>query len=48
MKEKPLYFIDLSLRMFLLVFIQIRWIGTGSHPHEKSMSSIILYPAFYE
>ena len=31
-----------------LVFIRIRWIGTGSHPYEKSMSSIVLYPVFYE
>ncbi len=31
-----------------LVFIRIRWIGTGSHPYEKTMSSIVFYPAFYE
>ena len=31
-----------------LVFIRIRWIGTGSHPYGKPMSSIELYPAFYE
>ena len=31
-----------------LVFIRIRWIGTGSHPFENTMSSTELYPAFYE
>ena len=30
-----------------LVLIRIRWIGTGSHPYEKTMSSIVFYPAFY-
>ena len=30
-----------------LVFIRIRWIKTGSYPSEKTMSSIVLYPAFY-
>ena len=34
--------------ILFLVFIRIRWIGTGSHPYEKTMSSIVLYPAFYE
>ena len=33
---------------FVIVFIRIRWIGTGSHPYEKTMSSIVLYPVFYE
>ena len=31
-----------------LVFIRIWWIGTSSHPYEKTMSSIVLCPAFYE
>ena len=31
---------------FFLVFIRIRWIGTGPHPYKKTMSSIVLYPAF--
>ena len=34
--------------IFFLVFIRIRWIGTGSHPYEKTMSSIVLYPSFYK
>ena len=25
----------------------IPWIRTGSHPYEKIMSSIVLYPVFY-
>ena len=28
--------------------INIRWIRPGSHPYGKTMSSIELYPAFYE
>ena len=32
----------------ILVFIRIRWIGIDSHPYEKTMTSIVLYPAFYE
>ena len=28
--------------------INIRWNRTGSHPYEKVMSSIVLYPVFYE
>ncbi len=28
--------------------IYIWWIRTGSHPYEKTMSSIVLYPVFYE
>ena len=28
--------------------ILIWWIRTGSYPYEKTMSSIVLYPAFYE
>ena len=28
--------------------INIRWIRSGSHPYEKSMSSIVLYPVFYK
>ena len=32
----------------ILVFTRIRWIGTGSHPYEKTMCSIVLYTAFYE
>ena len=28
--------------------INIRWIRTSSHPYEKIMSSIVLYPVFYE
>ena len=31
-----------------LVFNRIRWIGTGSHQYEKTLSSIVFYPAFYE
>ena len=31
-----------------LVFIRIQWIGTGSHAYEKTMSSIVSYPIFYE
>ena len=38
---------ELAVRLFL-VFIRIRWIRTGSHPCKKTMSSIALYPAFYE
>ena len=28
--------------IYFLVFIRIRWIGTGSHPYEKTMSSTVL------
>ena len=28
--------------------INIRWVRTGSHPYEKLMSSIVLYPVLYE
>ena len=28
--------------------INIWWIRTGSHPYEKIMSRIVLYPAFEE
>ena len=28
--------------------INVQWIRTGSHPYEKIMSIIVLYPAFYE
>ena len=28
--------------IFFLIFIRIRWIGNGSHPYEKTMSSIVL------
>ena len=43
--------------LFILVALDIefsrihsnpRWIGTGSHSYEKTMSFILLYPAFYE
>ena len=28
--------------------INIQWIRTGSDPYEKTMSSIVVYPVFYE
>jgi len=39
------YSLLIWLRYFL-VFIRIRWIGTGSHPYEKTMSIIVLYPVW--
>ena len=50
--ERMSIYCILYLRHFVislfLVFIRIRWIKTGSHPYEKTMPSIELYPVFYE
>ncbi len=41
-------YLDRNCVKYFLVFIRIRWTETGSHPYEKTMSSVVLYPAFYE
>ena len=41
---------NIKVRFFSRIhskLIKIRWITTGSHPYEKIMSCIVLYPVFY-